>query len=382
MTNRRLILTEALCERARAESGEYALRDLRQQGLSLRVRPTGLRTWIVRTRVDGKQVKQAIGTFPEMTLKIARQAAAAALLHAGEKRSARPPAPLFRAFLNDHLRRHATTYKPTGLRAYQSYVRNQLGPAFGKYALDAIDRPMIVRWFDRYSLESPGGANRALGILGQMFECAKTWGQLPSDWINPTIGIHHNRRRPIGSFLSEAQMARLGAVLSKRATAGCTLSALLHFLALTGCRVGEALALEWSDILPDRLRLRDSKTGARDVPIGSAVQHFLGRYRARPVACQSNAVFPIKAAYAYQAVQRIWYSVCRDAKLPPSLRIHDLRHSFASHAIMSGESLLTVSRLLGHSRIQTTARYAHLADDLLLDRAEQIGALIMAQAGA
>lgn len=178
-------------------------------------------------------------------------------------------------------------------------------------------------------------------------------------------------------------MVRLGTILAARAAKGCAAAALLRFLTLTGCRVGEAIALEWGEVLPDRLRLRDSKTGARDVPLGAAVQRFLKAHRSgsgRLAASRNpDAVFPLTAGNAYEYVRTAWLSVRAEAGLPATLRIHDLRHSFASHAIMSGESLFTVSRLLGHSRIQTTARYAHLADEVLLDRAERIGRLIMAQ---
>jgi site-specific recombinase XerD len=90
-------------------------------------------------------------------------------------------------------------------------------------------------------------------------------------------------------------------------------------------------------------------------------------------------VFLFGEAVPYERVRTVWLSVRKEAQLPGTLRIHDLRHSFASHAIMAGESLFTVSRLLGHKRIQTTARYAHLADDTLRASAERIGTLILEQ---
>jgi integrase len=383
MPNLRVVLTEAICERARPEAREYALRDLQQAGLSLRVRPSGARTWIVRCREEGKQVKHSVGSHPEVSLKAARQAAANALL-LGSAAPKRPPSPTLRSFQKEHEYRHCAAFKPAGLQTYRSYVRNQLVPAFGRKRLDAITRRAVVHWFEGYSIDSPGGANRAIGILGQMLECAKAWGHFPPGWINPTVGIRHNRRRVVGTFLSEAQMVRLGAILTARIDRGCAAVAILRFLTLTGCRVGEAIALEWDDILPDRLRLRDSKTGPRDVPLGGAVTRFLNAYRLRfrgaSAMLGGGTVFPLPVGNGYEYVRTAWLSVRSEADLPPTLRIHDLRHSFASHAIMSGESLLTVSRLLGHSRIQTTARYAHLADDVLLARAERIGALIMAQA--
>jgi len=270
--------------------------------------------------------------------------------------------PIFSTFQKEHEARHGARYKASGLASYRSYVRAQLLPAFGGKRLDAIGRIDIIRWFETYSLTSPGGANRALGILAQMLHCAKAWGYLPGDWINPASGLRCNRRNRMGSFLSMAQMERLGRVLSDQASQGCLASALLHVLALTGCRVGEIIRLEW-----------------RDVPLGASAHRYLAARRQTSTALQGR-VFPFPEQCPYEAVRKVWKMAKGKADLPAALRIHDLRHSFASHAIMAGESLFTVSRLLGHSRVQTTARYAHLADHALLDCAETIGRHILAQA--
>lgn len=385
MPNLRLSLTDGICARAKPEPREYALRDLRQPGLALRVQPCGARSWIVRMRVDGKPVRHSLGGFPEMTVKNARRVANALL--AGD---AKPPAPvatapLFAVFEVEHETRCGPFYKPSGLRTYRAYVRCELLPAFGGKRLDAITRQDVVRWFEGYSARRPGGANRALGVLGAMLGRARAWGYLPEGWQNPVTGIATNRRKAIGTFLSEDQMARLGAILDARMAEGCAASALLHFLTLTGCRVSEAVNLEWRDVRSDRLCLRDSKTGPRDVPLGNPVRRFLRAHRAR-LARRARAahcpVFPLAGGQDYEAVRSVWHIIRREAALPSALRIHDLRHSFASHAIMSGETLYSTSKLLGHSRVQMTARYAHLADAALLAAAEKIGAIVIGMAGA
>jgi len=91
-------------------------------------------------------------------------------------------------------------------------------------------------------------------------------------------------------------------------------------------------------------------------------------------------VFSLFGGQRYEGVRLIWLAIRREANLPPTLRLHHLRHSFASHAAMSGETLFATARLLGHSRIQMTARYAHLADAALLSASEKIGALVACQA--
>lgn len=384
MPNMRLSLTDTLCARVRPEPREFTLRDTRQPGLSLRVQPSGARSWILRGRSDGRQVKWSLGTFPETDVKAARQAAAALLAGGGPAPSPRPATPSFRTFQAEHELKHGRLYKPSGLRTYRSYVRLQLLPAFGRKRLDKITRPDIVKWFEGYSATSPGGANRALGILRQILGTAQDWGRVPKDWINPAIGVRHNRRKAVGSFLSEAQLGRLGAVLSSRMKEqGCVVAALLQFLTLSGCRVGEAIELEWCDVLSDRLRLRDSKTGPRDVVVGAPVLRFLKAHRRRMITQRLDAdgdrVFSLPEGRAYDTVRNLWSAIRRAAALPDKLRLHDLRHSFASHAVMSGETLLTTSQLLGHQRLQTTFRYAHLADEVLLASAEKIGGLLLAQ---
>jgi integrase len=390
MPNLRLSLTDAICKRARPEGTEYALHDNRQPGLSLRVQTCGARSWIIRIRVNGKQVKRSLGSFPDTGVNAARRLANALL--AGDAPTPEPSltTPLFEVFQSEHEAKHGRLFKASGLRAYRSYVYNQLLPAFAGKRLDAITRPDVAGWFEHYSLRRPGGANRALGILSQMLDCAKHWGHLPPDWINPAIGVRHNRRKPVGTFLSEEQMSRLGNVLTARAGNLCMAASLLRFLTMTGCRVGEAINLEWRDVLNDRLRLRDSKTGPRDVALGAPVRQFLKGHRVAarrhllaslpPSALNNDAVFPLPLGQEYEQVRTAWRGIRKDANLPDSLRIHDLRHSFASHAVMSGETLLTASRLMGHRRVQTTARYAHLADSTLLQSAEKIGAIIIGAA--
>jgi integrase len=380
MPNLRLPLTDRVCARAKPEAREYALRDARQPGLTLRVQSCGARSWTFRSREQDKSVRHHLGTFPETSVKEARQIANALLANGAEAPKTPSTAPFFEAFQAEHEGRCGAFYKPQGLYTYKSYVRRKLMPAFAGKRIDTITRQDIVLWFERYSANSPGGANRALGILGQMLGRAKAWGYMPDDWRNPVSGIKANRRRIVGAFLSEDQMARLGAVLDARIAAGCSASALLRFLTLTGCRVSEAIDLEWRDVLADRLRLRDSKTGARDVALGIPTRRFVKEHRTaldRRARGACSPVFPLIGGQRYEAVRSVWLVVRREAKLPDTLRIHDLRHSFASHAIMSGETLFCTSRLLGHSRIQMTARYAHLADTALLAAAERIGTILM-----
>ena len=151
--------------------------------------------------------------------------------------------------------------------------------------------------------------------------------------------------------------------------------AAIRLLALTGCRRSEVLNLRWRDIGADAINLPDSKTGPRAVPLGKAARAHID---ALPGARDPDAfLFPRYAdgRGAYSLVS-CWRSVCADAGLG-RLRLHDLRHTTASQAVMSGENLPLVGKLLGHRRHRTTAGYAHLADRHLVEAAERIGAIII-----
>ena len=142
----------------------------------------------------------------------------------------------------------------------------------------------------------------------------------------------------------------------------------------TGCRRSEVLNLRWRDIGADAINLRDSKTGPRAVPLGKAARAHIG---ALPGARDPDAfLIPQHAeGRGLWVLTNCWRTVCADANLG-GLRLHDLRHTAASQAVMAGEGLSLVGRLLGHRRHRTTASYAHLADGHLVEAAERVGNVI------
>ena len=145
-------------------------------------------------------------------------------------------------------------------------------------------------------------------------------------------------------------------------------------LALTGCRRSEVLDLRWRDIGEHAINLPDSKTGPRAVPLGEAVWVLI---EALPGPRDPNAfLFPRHAeGRGIWVLTNCWQSDCADAKLG-RLRLHDLRHTAASQAVMVGENLPLVGKLLGHRRHRTTAGYAHTADAHLVEAAEKVGSII------
>ena len=151
---------------------------------------------------------------------------------------------------------------------------------------------------------------------------------------------------------------------------------MIRLLALSGCRRSEVLNLRWRNIDDGTLNPEDLKSGPRAVPLGDAVRaHIASLSGARD---RDAFLFPIYAhGKGYYPLRNCWRAVCADVKLG-SLRLHDLRHTAASKAVMSGKNLPLVGKLLGHRRHHTTASYAHLADAHLVEAAETVGSAIAA----
>lgn len=181
------------------------------------------------------------------------------------------------------------------------------------------------------------------------------------------------------TFLSTAQIKRLGAVLkeAERDGANDAAVAIIRLLAFTGARKTEIASLRWSEVDFEKgyLRLGDSKTGAKAIPIGPPAMKILGsqkRIHGTPF------VFPAQSGRShFQGVDKTWCKVRAEADFP-FLRLHDLRHSFASTGMARGDGLAVIGAILGHADIKTTSRYAHLADDPVRRSAHAISNTISA----
>jgi len=220
-----------------------------------------------------------------------------------------------------------------------------------------------------------GTAARSLAVLGAMLQFAVGRRLIPA---NPAKGVQLLKGSQKERFLSEAEVARLADTLAamenERKLTSIAATA-VRLLLLTGCRKSEILSLrwEWVDVERGCLRLPDSKTGAKVVPLASAAQELL---TALPRG--SEFVLPAaKGAGHYTGLQKDWERIRERAALP-GLRIHDLRHSFASFAVADGNTLFMVGKVLGHKQARTTEGYAHLANDPLRAVADRTAARITA----
>ena len=210
-----------------------------------------------------------------------------------------------------------------------------------------------------------------------MLSLVETWGLVP-EGNNPCPQVARYKVRRRERFLTQVEFSRLGRVLSEaeaRGEVSARSAAAIRLLMLTGCRCGEILRLRWDEVDLERreLRLRDSKTGPRTVPLSPPAARVLAD---RPRVPGTPWVLPgTSAGQHLKTIEGLWNKVRTKARLD-DVHLHDLRHSFASRALALGESLPVIGKLLGHSEIQTTARYSHLAEDSMMESAARIAASI------
>ena len=368
-------LTDALALASRPREREYAIHDTALQGFMLRVQPSGARSWVFRYRRDGKPRRLTLGK-PEAVK--ADQARAAALAFLAREKGGGHPVPLpasgptLTKFAAEYVERRSPSWKPSTVNTTLSYLNSAILPALGHLRIGSVVRADIARFFHEYGRRKPGGANRSHDILRNMFDCAMAWGHRSEAAGNPCTGIIRYRRPPRGRLLGADDLARLGAVLrqSEREKPVCV--AAVRLLLLTGCRPGEIRCLCWREVKPDRLTLIDAKTGPRHVLLGEAARELLGNLAE---SASGEWVFPSSrrdGPLTKNELYWFWTSTRDSAGIVADARLNDLRHAHASHAVMNGESLHVVGRLLGHRRASTTNRYVHLDDATLSQAAERV----------
>ncbi|WP_130472886.1 tyrosine-type recombinase/integrase, partial [Candidatus Magnetaquicoccus inordinatus] len=226
--------------------------------------------------------------------------------------------------------------------------------------------------------ETPYFANRALALLSVAFNWMELVGLRP-DHSNPTLHIKKYKEEKRERILSDEELSRLGQAIAEAESNGASPYAVaaIRLLILTGARVSEILTLEWSqvDFQYGVLRLADSKTGAKSIALNPPALELLATL---PKIEGNPYVTPGKSNGQHLVnLYKVWYGI-REAAGMPTLRIHDLRHAYASIGASMGMSLPVIGKLLGHTQASTTQRYAHLSDDPLQKATSLIGAHIAA----
>lgn len=368
-------ITKRSVDAAAPTDKEFFLWDDELKGFGLRVYPSGRKMYLAQFRAGGRLRRVNIGLHGAVTPDLARTEAMKHLSQvrlgadpAGDRdrRKASPTMKEFgQRFLDEHVASHC---KPSTQAEYKRSVELFINPKLGSHRIIDITRADVVEMHQSMKA-TPYQANRTLGVLSIMFTVAHTWG-VRTDGVNPCWKVKRYKEVKRERYLTPDELARLGKVLretnAEREAAFC-----IQLLLLTGCRLSEIQKLKWEyvDLDAGLLRLPDSKSGAKLVAIGQAVVEVF-----KNIPKVKDNPYVIAGTIEGQHLtdmQKPWRRLRKRAGLD-DLRIHDLRHSFASDALQLGEDLTMIGRLLGHTQVQTTARYAHLKTDPIRAAANKV----------
>ena len=366
-------LTEVRIGALHPRKTAYDIRNDKLKGFGVRVLPSGGKRFFVHCQHRGERVWKIVGTADNMTVGEARSSAARTLaaIRRGERPPGDPAEALLEAVAETAFERCRRLWKPRTLDVNRCYLKNQILPGFrGRHVAD-IGRRDVRNWFASLRA-TPVAADRSMPVLSVIMREAEAMGLRP-EGSNPCLGIRRYRRKGRERFLSDDEIRRLAATLSAHGNASPWQVAAVRLLLLTGCRKGEILTLRWSDYREGHLFLRDSKTGPRTVWLSQPARDVLdGLERA------GQWVFPAARGKGPRINGRLagfWDKVRAEAGLR-GVRLHDLRHTHASIALRQGETVPVIARLLGHRNPETTLRYTHHADDIVMDAAESVGAIL------
>jgi integrase len=374
-------LTKREVDAQKPASKDVFVWDTELKGFGLKVTPAGAKIYLIQYRMGGRGARvqrYTIGRHGSPWTPESVRTEAGRLLGrvknktdpAKEKKSAAAAhqadadAPTLAAFADQYIEEYARPYKkPRTVEEDERNLRLHIKPALGRLKLKDITAADIAK-FHAARRSTPTNANRCRALLSHLFEIAERWGERPIN-SNPCRHVEKFIEQKRERFLSGTEMVRLGdALAGAEGHQPPAALAAIRLLILTGCRLSEILALEWRWVDFERacLNLPDSKTGAKVVPLGAPALRLLA---ALPRQDDNPYVLPAERGDGhFVGIQKVWQRIRGAARLP-EVRIHDLRHSFASIAVSGGDSLYLVGKVLGHRQARTTERYAHLRDDPL-----------------
>lgn len=382
-------LTKRIVDAAEVRATEYFIWDDDIPGFGLRVLPSKRKSYIVQYRAGRRSRRMSLGLSTVLTCEQARTRAIAIIAAAknGEDPAAKRDADrqaitvkeLAERFDKEHI---SVRVKESTAKGYRRMLERVIIPALGRHRVTEVTRADIAK-IHHDLRHIPYDANRCLEIISKMFSLAEMWGLRP-EGTNPRKHIKKYPEEKRERFLSAAELRRVGEVLREMEDEGIELSsaiAAVRLLILTGCRLGEIMTLKWEyvDFAGKALRLPDSKTGAKVVHLGQPAIKVLEKVER--VEKNPWVIVGTKPGARLSDLQPFWQRVRARAGLK-DVRIHDLRHTFASTAVAAGQGLPMIGKLLGHTQVQTTARYAHLAADPVKDAAERVASNLAQAIGA
>jgi integrase len=383
-------LTKPAVERLTPAEEDYVVWDAELPGFGVRVKPSGVKSYVVqyRNRKTGASRRKTIGQHgPLLTFHKARERARIILGDAlkgndpiADDRAGRA-APTVKELAADYLEHHALPKKrPRSVATDRSMLDRIILPRLGSRKVDSVQSRDILALHVAMK-GTPYQANRVLALMSKMFSLAVKW-RWRTD--NPVKGIerYHEERRE--RWLSDDELRRLLGALSAHPNQRAANA--VRFQLLTGARIGEVLSARWSDVdLARGVWVKPShhtkQKRTEHLPLSAPALALLAGMR-KGVGAAEQYLFPGNAPdKPLQGVKKFWRGITEQVGLA-DYRLHDNRHTHASHLVSSGLSLEIVGRLLGHTNPLTTKRYAHLADDPLRAAAERFGSKMDALAAS
>ncbi len=369
-------ITKRFVESLEASGKDTDYFDDTLQGFGVRARASGRKVYFVRHRTRLAQRRVTIGPHGPWTTEAARLEAQRILgeFAAGNDPAAEKAKEKALATIAELGERFIDQYIPNHLKCstqgeYTRAIKLFITPQIGRLKIVEVLRSDVAL-FHHAMRKIPYQANRVIGVLSVMLAQAELWGLRPEGY-NPCRGIKKFKEEKRERFLSLVELKKLGEALEGVQCKSPYVAHFFRLLIFTGCRLGEIQTLKWEyvDFENSILRLPDSKTGKKTIYLGAAVIDELKRIP--KLASNPHVICGSIEGHYLADVQGPWELIRRAAEIE-DVRIHDLRHTFASRAVALGQGLPTIGKLLGHTQTQTTARYAHLAADHSLAAADQV----------
>jgi integrase len=392
-------LTDALVRRLPVPTDRHRITydrgDGAIRGFGIRITTNGARSFILNYVIRGRERRLTIGAYPAWTVAAAREEAKRLKREVDRgndplgERIAEREALTMNELCDRFLEKHAAKKRSSTEAEYKRIVERSVRPEFGKRKVAEITSDDIEEMHRKLTTTSlranksggaPYAANRLVALLSKMFTLAIRWGMRAD---NPCKGLERNAEEPRQRYLSGDELRRLTAALAAHPSRQAADA--IRLMLLTGARSrSEVLRATWDQFDVDLGYWRKPSSHTKQkrqhrVPLSAPTRQLLVEMRSRQKrenGAPSSYLFPGRFGDgAMVDIDRSWKSICRAADLR-GLRIHDLRHSFASILVSAELSLPVIGALLGHSNPSTTNRYAHLYDDPLRAATERVAAVV------